>query len=256
MTALGSHGAVRCWPNASRGCAPSWSRPSSPARGAEAARTRLSGEVEASAGGLARAEAELERCEAAQRLAEADRSAWAARAEALSLALQDAHQRAGTDHLNDLNGVLGALVDLVEVDRGWEEAFEAAAADALGAVVVADIAAARSALASLVEGDHNGAVLALGTPVPGTDAARSPLGAEAARSPLGAEAAGRRLAPRRHGRCLAPRLCAAMCAVGPMSPTAPAWTGFWTGCWTGPWWCPGAGRMRRMCTSPTLIESW
>ncbi len=94
--------------------------------------------------------------------AEAEHSAWAARADALTLALDEARQRAGAAHLAGLDGVLGTLLDLVDVDPGWEESFEAAAGEALGAVVVTDVDAARRALSSLEQGDHDGAVLALG----------------------------------------------------------------------------------------------
>jgi len=93
--------------------------------------------------------------------AEAEHSTWAARVEALSLALDEARQRAGAERLAGLDGVLGTLLDLVEVDSGWEEAFEAAAGEALSAVVVADVPAARRSLAALADGDHRGAVLAL-----------------------------------------------------------------------------------------------
>ena len=93
--------------------------------------------------------------------AEAEHSAWSARMEALSLALDEARHRAGAERLAGLDGVLGTLLDLVEVDPGWEEAFEAAAGEALGAVVVADVVAARRSLAALADGDHRGAVLAL-----------------------------------------------------------------------------------------------
>jgi chromosome segregation protein len=94
--------------------------------------------------------------------AAADHSAWSARVEALTMALDEARDRAGATRLAGLDGVLGTLSELVEVDDGWEEPFEAAAAEALGAVVVSDVDAARRGLRSLVEGDHAGAVLALG----------------------------------------------------------------------------------------------
>ncbi|MFM7070017.1 MAG: chromosome segregation SMC family protein, partial [Actinomycetes bacterium] len=93
--------------------------------------------------------------------AESEHSAWTARAEALAQALDTARELAGVERLTELDGVLGTLLDLVDVDAGWESSFEAAAADALGAVVVADVAAGRAALAALTEGDHRGAVLAL-----------------------------------------------------------------------------------------------
>jgi chromosome segregation protein len=58
--------------------------------------------------------------------------------------------------------VLGTLLDYVEVDAGWETAFEAAAGEALAAVVVDSVDAGRRALAALRAGDVAGAVLPLG----------------------------------------------------------------------------------------------
>ena len=139
------------------------------ARGAE-----LETAIGAAADALARAEDELESCEAQQRRSEAEHSAWTARADALALALADIHEQAGTERLEGLSGVLGTLVDLVEVDHGWEGAFEAAAADALGAVVVADLGVARAAIEALVAGDHRGAVIALGTHGGGPPGAATP----------------------------------------------------------------------------------
>ncbi|MCP4434236.1 MAG: chromosome segregation protein SMC [Actinomycetia bacterium] len=112
--------------------------------------------------GLLSAEAAEEQATTAARDTEAAHSAWTARVEALALALDDARQGAGAQRLSGLDGVLGTLRDLVEVDAGWEEAFEAAAGEALAAVVVADLESARRALSSLASGDHSGAVLALG----------------------------------------------------------------------------------------------
>ena len=131
---------------------------------AEAADTAAPGVAErvgTAAAARVRAEELLARAEAAATDAEAEYSAWSARVEALSLALDEARQRAGAERLAGLDGVLGTLLDLVEVDPGWEEAFEAAAGEALGAVVVADVDAARRALGALASGDHRGAVLAL-----------------------------------------------------------------------------------------------
>ena len=108
------------------------------------------------------AEAALAVTEVAATDAETAASAWSARADALSLALDEARQRAGAERLAGLDGVLGTLLDLVDVDAGWAEAFEAAAGEALGAVVVADLDAGRRALSALEAGDHRGAVLALG----------------------------------------------------------------------------------------------
>lgn len=88
---------------------------------------------------------------------------WSARKDALGLALDEARARSGAEHLDGIDGVLGTLLDLVSVDQGWEAAFESAAGDALGVVVVSDREAALSALALLSRGDGAGAVLALGS---------------------------------------------------------------------------------------------
>jgi chromosome segregation protein len=108
------------------------------------------------------AEAEVARLEMLRRRAEADCDAWTARADALALALDEVRARAGAERLADVAGVVGTLLELVEVEPGWEAAFEAAAGDALAAVVVADANAARSAVARLKETTHAGAVVALG----------------------------------------------------------------------------------------------
>jgi chromosome segregation protein len=124
------------------------------------------------------AERALAAAETAATDAEAANSAWSARVEALTLALDEARARAGAERLSGLDGVLGTLADLVQVDDGWEEAFEAAATDALGAVVVADVESARRALGALAAGDHRGAVVALGASVGGagrTDAPGEPV---------------------------------------------------------------------------------
>ena len=103
--------------------------------------------------------------EATLRSADGDRHAWTARAEALSLALDQARSRAGAQRLASVDGVVGTLLDLVEIDAGWEEAVEAAAGEALAAVVVDGVDAARRAVAALhadADGAVGGAVLALG----------------------------------------------------------------------------------------------
>src|SRR5690606_28749860 len=79
--------------------------------------------------------------------------------------------------------------DLVEVDAGWEESFEAAAGEALGAVVVTDIDAARRSLGALSAGDHRGAVLAL-SGVASPVAAVPPVGEPVRRHVRAARSAG------------------------------------------------------------------
>jgi len=59
-----------------------------------------------------------------------------ARAEALDRALSEITGAIGRDALGDLDGVLGALVDLVDVEPGFERAVEAAIGASLAAVVV------------------------------------------------------------------------------------------------------------------------
>ena len=86
-----------------------------------------------------------------------------ARVEALQMALDAAHARAGAERLQGVDGVRGTLLDLIEIDEGWEAAVEAALGESLSAVVVADPGSARGALDALRESDTSGAVLALGS---------------------------------------------------------------------------------------------
>ncbi|MEI2639896.1 MAG: chromosome segregation protein SMC [Microthrixaceae bacterium] len=130
-------------------------------KGAETATVETAGDVEQATKRRVAAEAELLEVESLSTAAESEYSGWKARSEALSLALDDARQRAGAEHLAGLNGVLGTLLDLVQVDDGWEGPFEAAAGEALDAVVVRDINVATAALRALESGDHRGAILAL-----------------------------------------------------------------------------------------------
>ena len=105
------------------------------------------------------AEAQVGRAEEGRRFADAEQHAWAARAEALSLALDEDRRRAGLDRLSTIEGVVGSLIGLVEIDGGWELAVEAAAGEALGGVVVESVDAARAALDALARDDDLGAVV-------------------------------------------------------------------------------------------------
>ena len=110
----------------------------------------------------------------AARAAAAERhTEWSARADALALALDAARARAGAEHLSDVDGALGTLLDLVEIDPGWEAAAEAALGEALAAVVVTDAGAARRALDHLDQVDVGGGVLAAAGP-PSAPAAATP----------------------------------------------------------------------------------
>jgi len=101
--------------------------------------------------------------EDALRSAESEHHTWVARVEALSLALDEARAVAGAERLASVQGVLGTLLDLVEVDEGFEAAFEAAAGEALAAVVVDSVDAGRNAIAALHDENIKGAVIALRT---------------------------------------------------------------------------------------------
>jgi chromosome segregation protein len=133
---------------------------------AEAAEGPLADQVAAAEHRLADCRRELAAADEAARTADGERHAWTARADALALALDAARARAGVEHLTDVDGVAGTLLDLVDVDPGWEAAFEAAAGSALAAVVVDSVAVGRAALATLSAGSVPGAVLALGAVPP------------------------------------------------------------------------------------------
>jgi chromosome segregation protein len=83
-----------------------------------------------------------------------------ARAEALERALAELEGAGGRELLREVDGVVGSLVDLVEIDDGWEAAFEAAAGAGVAAVVVDGRRSAQAALTTLRERGVTGAVLA------------------------------------------------------------------------------------------------
>jgi chromosome segregation protein len=103
------------------------------------------------------AEADLTAAQDDHRAADADRHVWSARAEALALALD---QRGSDARWREVDGAVGALTDLVDVDEGWSAAFEAAVGDALTAVIVDGTVSARRVLAAISTGGDIGAVLA------------------------------------------------------------------------------------------------
>ena len=127
------------------------------------------------------ADAAYESAVASRQDAAHEASRWKARAEALHLALEGARARAGAEHLASVDGVLGTLLDLVEIDSGWEASVEAALGEALEAVVVATPDAGRRALQSLQASNVHGAVLAVGPRAKNAPATNAEDGGDAVR---------------------------------------------------------------------------
>ena len=96
-----------------------------------------------------------------RRVADAEYHRAVVREESLSQALAHARARAGAERLAEIGGVVGTLMELVEIDPGFEAAFEAAAGEVLDAVVVDSLSAARSGLEELHRNATSGAVVAL-----------------------------------------------------------------------------------------------
>jgi chromosome segregation protein len=141
---------------------------------AESATPRLGAAQVATQQDRLAAEEALAAAEAARDETAAERNTWTARVDALTLALDEARQRAGAERLAGVEGVHGTLLELVDIDPGWEAAAEAACGEALAAVVVGSVDAGRRALRVLAEGDVAGAVLAVGA---GPAGASGPAGA-------------------------------------------------------------------------------
>jgi chromosome segregation protein len=129
---------------------------------AESVETPLVDEIEHAEQARLAAEAAFERLTAERHAASDLASRTSARVEALQLALDAARSRAGAERLADVEGVLGTLLDLVDIDAGWQEAVEAALGEALTTVVVEGSDAARRALTTLRDSGTSGAVLAVG----------------------------------------------------------------------------------------------
>ncbi len=122
-----------------------------------------------------------------RREADAEAHRWAARRDALRQALDAARSAAGATALADQAGFLGVLLDLVAIDEGWESAVEAAAGEALQAVVIDNPRNGAAALAALEANDLAGAVLALGRGRGSAPTPAAPVGAlSAGAAPVGA----------------------------------------------------------------------
>ena len=128
----------------------------------EAEAATLAQAAEAATAARLAAEDGLDRAEQAFEAATGQLRSWTGRTEALALALDQARARAGAERLAAIDGLVGTLLDVIEVDDGWGPAFEAAIGDAIAAVVVDGVRAARAALTHLHADGLSGAVLALG----------------------------------------------------------------------------------------------
>jgi chromosome segregation protein len=123
----------------------------------------------------------------ALRTADADAARWQARAETLVAALDASRDDAALAALDDVPGVIGPLVDHLEIDAGVEAAVHAVLGDAVRAVVVDGPVAARRAFERLAGGDA-GALLVVAEarstrpPAPSVPGAR--LLADCVRSPV------------------------------------------------------------------------
>ena len=130
-----------------------------------AAHARITGSLpalraatEAARDAVARATDARRAADDALRNADADTARWQARAETLAAALDASRDDAAVAALGDVPGVIGPLVDHLDIDAGLEAAVHAVLGDAVRAVVVDGPVAARQALARLADGD-SGALL-------------------------------------------------------------------------------------------------
>ena len=95
-----------------------------------------------------------------QQLASEEEGTWRARADALELAIADARARSGLKNVEDIEGVLGVLGELIRVESGWESAVEATLEGSLASVVVEDVQTARIVLQRLQESNSAGSIMA------------------------------------------------------------------------------------------------
>lgn len=125
-------------------------------------RARLEAELTTARARLDAAALHRERTEAELAAAAADHHDRHARVEVLAESLDAARARAGADRLAGVAGVVGSLLEGIEIDEGWSDAIEAAMADALTSVVVEDLSVARRALGVLAAEGLRGSVIAPG----------------------------------------------------------------------------------------------
>ncbi|MDN3936520.1 chromosome segregation protein SMC [Arthrobacter sp. YD4] len=128
--------------------------------GVEDGEESLDAEYEAASEALDAVTAEIDALKAAERDADRERGALAARHEALQLGL---NRKDGSGHVasSGLAGILGPLASMLAVEAGYEAPIAAALGHCSDAVVVADRAAATAALCLLREEDAGRASLLL-----------------------------------------------------------------------------------------------
>jgi chromosome segregation protein len=137
--------------------------------GVEAGEQNLDAEHEHAARALADCEAEVTRLRAEEQQAERDRATWGARREALELGLR---RKDGSGTLlaasGQLDGVLGSVAALLQVQPGYENAVAAALGTAADAVAIESVPSAVSAIALLKDGDGGRATVLVGGAQAGT----------------------------------------------------------------------------------------
>ncbi|MGH9055698.1 MAG: chromosome segregation protein SMC [Acidimicrobiales bacterium] len=133
----------------------------------DGARAGLAEAQEAAYASERSAEEALSRASDLRRSAEAEHHRWSARAEALAQALDNARAAAGAERLAPVAGVVGTLMELVEIDAGFEVAFEAAVGEVLSAVIVDGPDSARRGLEELHRLAAGGSLVALPEPAGG-----------------------------------------------------------------------------------------
>ncbi|HZP29082.1 MAG TPA: AAA family ATPase [Acidimicrobiia bacterium] len=108
---------------------------------------------------IAAADETLRAAEERWRTTEAEAARWRARADALEAQLRAARAAAGALELEGVTGVVGPLVDHLEIAPGAEAAVASALGDAMRAVVVERGDALRRAIAELEDGDAHALLL-------------------------------------------------------------------------------------------------
>ncbi len=114
---------------------------------------------------LARLEEQAVAARGARDEARAEAARAQARAEALARAYQELSGASSRDVLEDVAGVLGALLDVIDVDSDAVRAVDAAVGASLGATVMAGPGAARTALERLRDVGDVGLVLTSGAEI-------------------------------------------------------------------------------------------